>query len=162
LAYGVGRALNHILISHFESDECGGLSLVAREYPEATAVCSETTARQIGGFGIARNVEVKAPGETFSGNDFEFNVTAFPSEIHLWEGVLFTESRRGIFFSSDLMFQMGETHGQITESRWEDAVAASGADQIPIPDMRDRLLRDLRAMSPAFVASGHGACIKIV
>ena len=41
-----GKELRYILISHFESDECGGLSLVLKECPEATAICSEVTARQ--------------------------------------------------------------------------------------------------------------------
>ncbi|HIH8540569.1 TPA: MBL fold metallo-hydrolase, partial [Salmonella enterica] len=41
------RKIKYILISHFESDECGGLALVLKEHPEAVAVCSETTARQL-------------------------------------------------------------------------------------------------------------------
>jgi len=156
------KPLKYILISHFESDECGGLSLVLQEYPEAVAVCSETTARRLWGFGIAQKVEIKKPGETLHGSDFELHVIAYPSEMHLWEGVLFMEAKRGIFFSSDLMFQMGETHGQVLESRWEDAIAASGADQLPAPEMIKKLSDDLRALHPAFVASGHGACIKII
>ena len=40
------RSLKYILISHFESDECGGVSLVLEQYPDAVCVCSETTARQ--------------------------------------------------------------------------------------------------------------------
>ncbi|VCZ14624.1 hypothetical protein [Escherichia coli] len=43
------RKIKYILISHFESDECGGLALVLKEHPEAVAVCSETTARQLMG-----------------------------------------------------------------------------------------------------------------
>ncbi|MDR2523215.1 MAG: MBL fold metallo-hydrolase [Synergistaceae bacterium] len=157
-----GKPLKYVLISHFESDECGGLALVLEQYPKAAAVCSETTARQIWDFGIARNVQIVKPGETFGGSDFEFEVIAYPSETHLWEGVLFAENRRGIFFSSDLMFQMGETHGQVTESDWESAIAASGAEQLPNIEMQDKLRRDLRSISPNFVASGHGACIKII
>ena len=101
-----------------------------QEYPDAVALCSETTVRQ--------------------------------PEMNVWEGILFTETTRGIFFSSDLMFQMGETHGQVAESRWADAIAASGADQLPTPEMQDKLLGDLRTLNPAFVASGHGVCIKII
>lgn len=155
------RPLKYILISHFESDECGGLSLVLQEYPDAIAVCSEVTARQLWGFGIAQNVEIKKPGETLCGNDFEFSVIAYPSEMHMWEGVLFTETKRGIFFSSDLMFQMGATHGQVIKSSWNNAIAASGADQLPTAEMQNKLLSDLQSINPVFVASGHGACIEI-
>ena len=156
------RPLKYILISHFESDECGGLSLVLKEYPNAIAVCSEVTARQLWGFGIARNVEIKKPGDSFTGNDFDFEIIGYPSEMHMWEGLLFMENKRGIFFSSDLMFGMGENHGQVIENSWEAAVGASGAESLPTPDMQKRLIDDLKALSPVFVASGHGPCIKIV
>ena len=81
------RPLKYILVSHFESDECGGLSLVLKEYPEAITVCSEVTARQLWGFGLAYNIEIKKPGEKFAGSDFEFDILAYPSEMHLWEGI---------------------------------------------------------------------------
>ncbi|MHC6180169.1 oxygen-binding di-iron domain-containing protein [Clostridium sp. JNZ X4-2] len=156
------KPLKYILISHFESDECGGLSIVLQKYPNAVAVCSETTARQLLGFGITQNVEIKKPGERLCGNNFEFNIIGYPSEMHMWEGLLFMESKRRIFFSSDLMFQMGETHGQVIESRWADTMALSGADQLPTSEMQNKLLDDLGTLTPAFVASGHGACIKII
>lgn len=156
-----GKPLAYILASHFESDECGGLSLVLQEYPEAITVCSEITARQLWGFGLAKKIMIKKPGELFSGKGFEFEVIAYPSEMHMWEGILFLETKRGIFFSSDLMFQMGETEGKIIESSWEEAIQASGADQLPSIGMQEKLLKDLHAIAPAFVASGHGPCIKI-
>ncbi len=155
------KSLKYILISHFESDECGGLSLVLKEYPEAVAVCSEVTARQLWGFGIAQNIEIKKPGETLCGKDFEFKVIGYPSEMHMWEGVLFMEMKRGVFFSSDLMFQMGETHGQVIEKNWADTINTSGADQLPSLDMQKKLIADLKDLAPMFVASGHGLCIKI-
>lgn len=156
------KQLKYILISHFESDECGGISLVLQEYPEAIPVCSEVTARQLWGFGLARNIQIKQPGETFSGSDFEFKAISYPAEMHMWEGLLFMETKRNILFSSDLMFQMGETHEQVIESNWSDAIKASGADQLPTPEMQNKLLADLETLSPAFVASGHGPCMKIV
>lgn len=156
-----GKELKYILISHFESDECGGLSLVLKEYPNAIAICSETTARQLMGFGITFNVEVKKPNDIFIGNEFEFQVIAYPSEMHMWEGLLFFEKSRGIFFSSDLMFGMGENHGEVIERTWNDSVKSSGADTLPSEEMRNKLISDLKLLNPKFVASGHGHCIKI-
>jgi flavorubredoxin len=156
-----GKPLKYILISHFESDECGGISLLLKEYPEAIAVCSETTARQLWGFALAQKVEIKNPGEHLTGSDYDFVAIAYPSEMHLWEGLLFMETKRGIFFSSDLFFRMGETHGQIIESSWTDAVKTSGIDQLPEPDMQRKIADSLHALAPAFVATGHGPCIKI-
>ncbi|MDO6173585.1 MBL fold metallo-hydrolase [Klebsiella pneumoniae] len=91
------RKIKYILISHFESDECGGLALVLKEHPEAVAVCSETTARQLMGFGITNNVLIKKPNEIFAGDDFEFQTISYPSEMHMWEGLLFL--KRNVVFS---------------------------------------------------------------
>ena len=157
-----GKLIKYILISHFESDECGGLSKVLQEYPEAIPVCSEVTARQLLGFGLAQKVEIKKPGDVFSGKDFDFKILSYPSEMHMWEGLLFNETKRGIFFSSDLMFQMGENHGNVIESNWEEARKNSGANQLPNIEMQDKLVKEMETISPKFVASGHGPCIKII
>lgn len=156
------RILKYILVSHFESDECGGLSYVLKEYPEAITICSEVTARQLLGFGITNNFEIKRPGDHFVGEDFEFKIFGYPSEMHLWEGLLFQEMKRGIFFSSDLMFEMGKTHGQVIECSWKSAVKNSGAELLPLSDQGKNLSQVLEPLNPTFVASGHGPCIKIV
>ncbi|WP_147566840.1 MBL fold metallo-hydrolase [Clostridium tyrobutyricum] len=156
------KPLKYILISHFESDECGGIALVLKEYPNAICICSEVTARQLWGFGLAQNIQIVKPEETFNGNDFEFKIIGYPSEMHMWEGVLFFEAKRGIFFSSDLMFQIGETHGQVIECNWNHAINTSGADQLPSIDMQKKLISNLEMINPVFVASGHGPCMKIV
>ncbi len=156
------RSLKYIFVSHFESDECGGLSLFLEAYPEAVTICSETTARQLMGFGITNRCEIKKPGEKLAGSGFEFDIIGYPSEMHLWEGLLFFEKKNGIFFSSDLMFTMGETHGQVVESSWESVLKNSGVEYLPSIDLQTKLIGDLKALNPAFVASGHGPCIKIV
>lgn len=157
-----GKKLKYILISHFESDECGGLSLVLNKYPDAVAICSETTARQLWGFDITQNIEIKKPGEKFYGKDFNFKIIGYPSEMHMWEGLLFTEIKRNIFFSSDLMFQIGENHGTIIEKTWLESINSSGNDNLPTLDMQEKLKKDLKNIDPKFVASGHGPCIKII
>jgi flavorubredoxin len=156
------KALKYILVSHFESDECGGLSILIKEYPEVITICSEVTARQLVGFDITNRFEIKKPGDKLSGKDFEFDIIGYPSEMHMWEGILFIETKRSIFFSSDLMFGMGETHGQIVEKTWDDALKASGVETIPSLEMQNKLLDELKIVSPKFVASGHGPCIKMI
>ena len=156
------RPLKYIFVSHFESDECGGLSALAKEFPEAATVCSEVTSRQLFGFGITYNVIVKKPGEKLSGNDFDFSFISYPSEMHLWEGLLFFENKQEIFFSSDLMFSMGKIHDEVIEKDWESAVAGSGIDWIPDAQSREKLVNDLKQISPQFIATGHGPCIKLL
>ena len=47
-----GGSPAYVFISHFESDECGGLALLLEHFPKIKPICSETTARQLAGFGI--------------------------------------------------------------------------------------------------------------
>lgn len=156
------KSLKYILVSHFESDECGGLSFVLREFPSATTVCSEITARQLLGFGITKQFEIIRPGDKLTGRDYCFNVIAYPSEMHLWEGILFYEENRGVFFSSDLMFAMGVNHGQVVDKTWEEALKLSSVDQIPNAEAQKKMLQELQKLSPNFVASGHGPCMAII
>ena len=65
------RNLKYIFVSHFESDECGGLSVILKEFPKAKVICSAVTARQLDGFGIKAEVIVKKPAEILSTNDYE-------------------------------------------------------------------------------------------
>ena len=58
--------LKYIFVSHFESDECGGLSVFLKEFPRAVVVCSEIAARQLYGFGYTGTVISKKNGGTFT------------------------------------------------------------------------------------------------
>lgn len=69
------------------------------------------------GFGITNNVLIKKPNEIFAGDDFEFRLSVTHLKCICGRTFIF-EKKRGIFFSSDLMFGMGENHGQVIESSW--------------------------------------------
>ncbi|MHB1347808.1 MAG: oxygen-binding di-iron domain-containing protein [Candidatus Humimicrobiaceae bacterium] len=155
------RQLKYIFVSHFESDECGGLSIFLKEFPRAVTVCSELAARQLYGFGFTGTVVVKKNGEILRGNDFEFSFVNYPSEIHLQDGLLFIENKRRIFFSSDLMFSLGDAHGKILESSWQEEVASIGLDRVPNQEKLIKMKEDLLKFSPGFIAVGHGSCVKL-
>ena len=109
------KQLKYIFISHFESDECGGLSIILKHFPEARPICSEVTARQLSGFGITNDIIVKKPEEKLGLWDHELEFISYPSEMHLWEGLLVTENKLRIFFCSDLVFRLGEASGSVIE-----------------------------------------------
>lgn len=156
-----GIPLKYIFISHFEADECGGLSYILMHFPEAKPICSEVTARQLSGFGIADEILIKKPGEKFSDNDLELEFISYPSEMHLWEGLLVMENKRRIFFSSDLMFEFGKTNGIVVESTWDKEIAGIKAEQIPNVQLREQLQNKLSQLNPGFIATGHGPCIEL-
>lgn len=156
-----GRALKYIFISHFESDECGGLSLILKHFTEAKPVCSEVTARQLSGFGITNDVIIKKPGEKLIAGDSELEFISYLSEMHLWEGLLLIENKRGIFFSSDLMFRLGKADGSIIDGNWKKEVSDISPMQVPDPDKRLELQQTLEKLNPKFIATGHGPCIRL-
>jgi len=49
-----------------------------------------------------------------------FQDYCYPSEMHLWEGLLLMENKSGIFFSSDLVFRLGEFNGSVIEGNWQE------------------------------------------
>jgi len=149
------RQLKYIFSSHFESDECGGLSVFVKEFPRVVTICSEISARQLYGFGYTGTVVAKNERETFKGNDFEFSFVNYPSEIHLQDGLLFMENKRRIFFSSDLMFSLGDAHGKTLESSWQDEVASIGLDRVANQERLTKVKEDLLRFSPEFIAVGQ-------
>ena len=106
-------------------------------------------------------VVAKKDGETLNGNDFEFSFINYPSEIHLQDGLLFIENKRRIFFSSDLMFRLGDAHSKILENSWQEEVASIGLDRVANQERLIKLKEDLLKFSPEFIAVGHGPCVKL-
>ena len=154
------RPLTYIFVSHFESDECGGLKEVLAAYPEAKVLCSEVTARQITGFDLTDRVQVQAGGETLDLGKALLRFLSYPSEMHLWEGLLLYEEERGIFFSSDLVFRTGPAAFPSIESRWSQEVEGVTREQIPDDDKRATLQDALLRLDVRFVATGHGPCVQ--
>ena len=154
------KDLKYIFISHFEADECGGLSIILEQYPEAKVICSDITARQLIGFGFKCEVIIKKAGEKLNTKDYELEFFGYPSEMHLWDGLLAIENKRGIFFSSDLMLRPGEEVGTVKEFDWHTEVNNIGLEQIPDNNRREKLQKTLLQLKPRFVATGHGPCIK--
>lgn len=156
-----GRALSYIFISHFESDECGGLSHILKHFPEAKPVCSQVTARQLSGFGIVDDVIIKNPGDKLISESYELEFINYPSEMHLWEGLLLMENKRGIFFSSDLVFRLGKSIDEVIQGDWQAEINGITQEQVSDSDRREQLKRDLARLNPKFVAVGHGPCLKV-
>ncbi|WP_270565768.1 MBL fold metallo-hydrolase [Clostridium beijerinckii] len=156
-----GKELKYIFISHFEADECGGLSLILEHFPKAKTICSEVTARQLNGFGIKAEIITKKAEETLNTDNYELEFINYPSEMHLWDGLLVIENKREIFFSSDLMFALGKEIGTIKESDWNTEVNSIKPEQIPDNNKLKDLQETLKKLKPNFIATGHGPCVKL-
>ena len=155
------RKLKYIFGSHFEADEFGGLRVILDRYPDVKAVCSKVSSRQLSGFGFDVETLVKNPGERLSTGSYDLEFISYPSEMHLWEGLLAVEHKHGIFFSADLMIRRGESAGVAVDSNWKDEVTGITADQSPNAEQRQKLKDTLLKLSPKFVATGHGPCLNL-
>ena len=156
-----GREPAYIFISHFESDECGGLSLLLQHYPDVKPVCSEVTARQLSGFGITNDALIQTPGQLLQTQDCQFEFIAYPSEMHLWEGLLLFERKRSVLFSSDLFMQFGKVENSTMTSSWKEQIAGITLEKIPSPTALKKLQNTLSGLSVSLIAPGHGTCIKL-
>lgn len=156
-----GKPLKYIFVSHFESDECGGLSIILDSFPEAETICSEVTARQLGGFGYKNEVIIKKPGERLHSGSYQLEFISYPSEMHLWEGLLVMENQRGIFFSSDLMIRRGEAIGTIVDSDWNTEINNIRPDQVSDPERLGQMQKALAQLNPRLIAVGHGPCLRL-
>lgn len=155
------KRLKYVFASHFESDECGGLSVILENFPEVKTICSAITARQLIEFGITDNVVIQNGGTKLTGNDYDLEFITYPSEMHMWEGILLFEKKRGIFFSSDLVFRYGDSHGEIIDGNWMNEVESISSEQVPNEELKDKVKVELLKFSPKFIAAGHGVCVKV-
>jgi flavorubredoxin len=155
------KKLSYIFISHFESDECGGLSLLKENFPEAKPICSQVTARQLTGFGIAADIMAKAPGEVMVTSDFKLRFISYPSEMHLWEGLIAFEEKRGLLFSSDLFIRRGVVKEPIINSTLEEEIQNISPQQIPNPAEYTAVQQNLRSIPVKYIIPGHGPCLKV-
>ncbi|EGT3616366.1 MBL fold metallo-hydrolase [Clostridium perfringens] len=154
-----GKELKYIIFPHFESDECGGLTVFQREYPNVVTICSQLSARELPGFGYKGKIESKKQGDTLVGDGFSFKFIDYPSEVHLQNGIVFYEETRKIFFSSDLMLRFGNANGEIIDSSWENEVGSIDIKIIPDENRVNILKRNLSTLEPNFIAVGHGYCV---
>jgi flavorubredoxin len=157
-----GSVLDYLFISHFESDECGGLSLLLKHFPQLKPVCSQTTSRQLAGFGICDSSIVQLPGGVLETKEASFRFIAYNSEMHLWEGLVLFERKRGILFSSDLFMQFGKPASDIVASPWKSQLATLSESSALLPTVQlQTLVEVLKTLPVKLIAPGHGPCIRV-
>lgn len=156
------RPLKYLFLSHFESDECGGIRLFKKKFPKLTILCSGFMAKELPGFGYCGRVIVGEEGDGFEDGEVSFKFFRYPAEVHLRDGLLCYERNSGVFYSSDLMYRKMVSKENIVEDTWDSEVDAIDSIRVPDSVRRERLKEELRLISPNIVAVGHGACVKCV
>ncbi len=113
--------VRHIVIPHFEGDECGGLNLVLEAAPHAIPVCSPTGATtSIPDFAIREPLRVDEMTVLDLGeHKLRFLITPY---VHAWDSLLVYDDTTRTLFSSDLFLQPGTGAAVTDEDRSEEMV----------------------------------------
>ena len=97
--------IRHIVVPHFEADECGSISQFLAVAPRAEILCSRTGARSLADF-TGHMPRTVSDGEVVEVGDrrLRFLITPY---VHTWDSLLAFEETTGTLFSSDLFMQPG-------------------------------------------------------
>lgn len=148
--------ISYIFVSHFESDECGALRRLLDVSKNALPICSEVTARQLSGFGICSNAISKKAGDTLDLGKRRLVFISYPSEMHLWEGLLAWEEKDKVLFSSDLFTRPPREEEEPVKVNISQEIQSIGEDKIPLRSGRLDTIERLRGLPINWIASGHG------
>lgn len=157
-----GKALKYILVSHMESDECGGLPVLLRAYPDVTVICSGLGARELPGFGYAGRILAVTPETPLLDGELSLRFFNYPAEVHLQDGILCYEESSGIFYSADLMLRYGDAAGRTIAGSWVDEIRGIGPERVSNAARLKDLQDALKTISPKYIAVGHGYCVKCI
>jgi flavorubredoxin len=148
--------LRHIVIPHFEGDECGGLNHFLEAAPNALPVCSPVGANtSIPDFSIRDPLRVDEETTLDLGqHKLRFLVTPY---VHAWDSMLAYDETTGTLFSSDLFLQPGTGPALTDRDISEEMVAYTRAVGLfPSQAHLVAALDKIDALQPVTLACHHG------
>jgi flavorubredoxin len=157
------KELTYLFISHFESDECGAICNFLGANSQLMPVCGAITGRQLQGFGLFGNPQIVKPGDELSLGKHKISFISYPSEMHLWEGLLAYDATDKILFSSDLFVSRGAP-GELPTALKRVARAEAlriDARQIPSDEGRAKCQEAIDKLDIHLVAVGHGPALDL-
>ena len=153
------KQLTYIFISHFESDECGAICNFLGANANLIPVCGAITARQLQGFGLHSSPQIVKPGDELNLGKHKLSFVSYPSEMHLWEGLLAYDATDKILFSSDLFVARGGEGAVKKANRAE--VLKIEARSIPSDEGRTKCQAAIDTLDIHLVAVGHGPTLDL-
>lgn len=100
--------LAYIVVPHFESDECGGMSRFIEEAPQATLVCSEAgSVLNLAGWDYSGPVRGVRDGDVIDLGEHRLRFLETP-HVHHWDSMMVVEETTRSLFPADLFIQPGD------------------------------------------------------
>ena len=125
-------------------------------------MCSEVTSRELSGFGITNKTTVLKHGAVINSDSHQFEFIGYPSEVHLWDGLLLFERNSSTLFSSDLFLKFGKISEVVGTDNWSNLLSTITLEKVPSVSHLEKVKSDLQKLSVSIVAPGHGTCIKLL
>lgn len=153
-------AIRHILVPHFEGDECGGMNNFLGLAPHAEVLGSPIAAR-----GSLLDFAIRAPravedGELIDIGGKRLRILLTP-QVHQWDSLLAFEETTSTLFSSDLFMQPGRGPA-ITEQDRTDEMVAFYRESNLMPSMAHlhAALDKIEPLGVRQIACHHGSTIQ--
>ena len=151
-------------LSHFESDECGGLNRWLDLAPNAQAVCSDLGAMVSVNDFASRPARGLGDGDTLNTGTYRFQMCRTPHLPHGWDASVLFEETQKTLLCSDLFHQVGDVDPCTSSDVVGRSVEAmktyqSGvlADYAPYTPLTDHLFAKLANLKPERLAIMHGS-----
>jgi flavorubredoxin len=148
--------IRHIVIPHFEGDECGALNLFLEAAPHAQPVCSPIgAATSIPDFAIREPLRVDETTVLELGaHKLSFLMTPY---VHAWDSMLAYDETTRTLFSSDLFLQPGGGPALTERDRSEEMVDYTRSIGLfPSQAHLVAALDKIDVLGPATLACHHG------
>jgi flavorubredoxin len=107
--------LSHVVLLHFEADECGGMDRFLEGAPDSTLACSEMSAvLNLSGWSYGGRVEGHREGEVIDLGKHRLRFLETP-HVHHWDSMMLVDETTKSLFPSDLYIQAGAQPPVVTE-----------------------------------------------
>jgi flavorubredoxin len=153
------RRLEYIVVTHFESDECGSMDRFAKELG-VKLVCSEVGSLvNLSTWNFSGPLEPVREGQRLELGDHTLRFLETP-HVHHWDSMMAYDERTMGLFASDLFLQPGEQPALLSEDLADEMCvwyrsAGIFAAEAPVRSLLDRLER----LEIAHAYPGHGGTL---
>ena len=152
------RQIRHIVVPHFEGDECGGLNKFLAIAPNAVPICSRIGSSSIRDF-TEREPKVVSDGEILAIGSRKLRFVLTPY-VHAWDSLLVYEETQKVLYSSDLFIQPGEGKA-VTDQDLSELMVESYRGSGVMPSMKHihSALDKLDPLDITTIACHHGSVL---
>jgi flavorubredoxin len=152
--------LEYIVVTHFESDECGSVDRFVADADQATLACSELGAVvNLLPWNYRGAVQGMRDGDRLELGNHTLRFLETP-HVHHWDSMMVYEEATSSLFASDLFLQPGEQPAILREDLRREMcdwyrTAGLFASEQPVRDVIDRL----DGLDIAWTHPGHGGSL---